>query len=91
MMKNPFLKTPLSFNIAILVLSGIISWFCLLMGFAHLFEGIHQIIEGRGPDIPLIESILGSIIVFYLCLVGIAAFIMAIASIKGILNNLQKH
>ncbi len=89
-MKNPFLKTPLILNIVVLIISGIISWFTLLFGFAHLFEGIGQIISGSVPNIPIEESILGWILITTLCGFGIGALIVAIAAIKGILSNVGK-
>lgn len=86
-MKNPFLKTPLLLNIGLLVITGIISVFTLLFGLAHAYEGITQAIEGTSPDIPASESLLGSIIVCFLCVIGIGAIVVAIAITKAIFSK----
>ena len=83
-MKNPFLKAPLFLNIVVLIVSGSISAFSLLFGFAHVLEGITQFIEGSGPDIPMGELLLGWTIVIFLCILGIGTLITTIAAIRAI-------
>jgi hypothetical protein len=83
-MKNPFLKAPLFINIVVLLIAGIISSFTLLFGLAHLFEGIKQIIEGSGPEIPMGESLLGWTMVILLCILGVGTLFIAIAAIRAI-------
>lgn len=90
-MKNPLLKAPLLLNIVILVISGIISFFTLLFGLAHLYEGIRQIIEGNGAYIPIGESLLGWVIVLLLFIIGISALVIAIAAINGIINKIRSN
>ena len=68
-------------NIVVLIVSGSISAFTLLFGFAHVIEGISQFIEGSGPDIPTGESLLGWTIVIFLCILGIGTLITTIAAI----------
>lgn len=89
-MRNPLLNAPLWLNIPILIVSGIISFFCLLFGFAHVIEGTKQFIQGTNTHIPVNAQILGGIIVFSLCVIGIAMLIVVLASIKGILKNLDR-
>lgn len=90
-MKNPLLEKPILLNVVVLVISGFISWFTLLMGFAHVFEGIKQFAEGNGPDIPIGQSILGWIIVLTLCIIGILTLVISIAAIKGIINKIKNN
>lgn len=89
-MKNLLLNVPLWLNIPILIVSGIVSFFCLLFGFAHVIEGTKQLIQGTNTHIPVNEQILGGIIVFSLCVIGIAMLMVVLASIKGILKKLDK-
>ena len=89
-MRNPLLKAPLLLNIVVLILSGIISAFSLIFGFAHVFEGIKQFIEGNGPDIPTEQTLLGWTIVIFLCVLGIGTLYITIASIRAIYHRFVK-
>ena len=89
-MKNPLLKKPFLMIIVILVIAGFVSWFTLLFGFAHLIEGIIQLIEGTSPNIPVGETILGWFFVIVLCIIGIITLFITIAAIKAIISKLKK-
>lgn len=83
-MKFPVIRESYFINTVVLILSLVISWFCLLFGLAHLFGE-------RNPNIPVSESILGYVICIALCLLGIGFLIIAITSIKGILYKLKNR
>ena len=88
-MKFPTIKAHILVNIVIVIFSAFISCFTLLFGFAHLFEGVKQIIVGGGSDIPLQESLLGWVFVIMLCIIGIITLVITIASIRGIIYKLK--
>lgn len=88
-MRNPLLNKPILLNVIILIISGFISFFTLLFGIAHLIEGITQIIEGSSSDISKGEHILGSIIVFMLCIVGVISLLVTIAAIQAIIKRIK--
>ena len=66
-MNFPTFKAPILANIIIAIISAIISSFTLLFGFAHLIEGITQIIKDTSPNHPAEVSIMGWTIVIFLC------------------------
>lgn len=70
-------------NIFILLFSLFVSWFCLLMGIAHL-------IEERNPNIPDSEYQKGVMICIGLCVIGVIFLVIAYASAKGILHKLKE-
>lgn len=82
-MKLPVIRESYFLNITILLFSLFVSWFCLLFGLAHL-------IEGRNPNIPNSEHIIGVMICIGLCIIGVVFLWIAIASIKGILFKLKE-
>ena len=82
-MKFPVIKEPILVNIGIFIFSVILSGFTLLFGIAHL-------IEGRNPNIPYSEHLLGLTFVIILCVVGVIFFVIAIAAIRGILDKLNR-
>ena len=82
-MKLPVLKAPILVNIVTVIFSVIISGFTLLFGIAHL-------IEGRNPNIPYSEHLLGLTFVIILCVVGVIFLVIAIAAIRGILDKLNR-
>ena len=86
-MKNPLLKNPVLLNVVILIISGFISWFTLLMGIAHIIEAIKQNINGTSPDIPKEEAILGAVIVTLLCVIGIIFLLLTIAASLAIIKR----
>ncbi len=81
-MKFPVLKAPILVNIVIVIISAFISWFTLLFGIAHL-------VEGRNPNIPYSEHLMGLAVVITLCVVGVIFLAIAIAAIKGIMDRLN--
>lgn len=89
-MKLPITRTSFFLNLVIIIFSLFVSWFTLLMGSAHLIGGI---IEGRNPDLPYSEHILGVAFCVGLCLVGIVFLLIAIGSIRGIIykNKAKQH
>jgi len=87
-MKFPVIRESYFLNVVILLVSLFVSWFGLLFGIAHLIEGIFG--NDPNPDIPLIQSIMGWIIVIGLCVVGVIFLLIAIASIKGIIYKIKK-
>ena len=88
-MKNPLLKAPLLFNIVVFIVAGYISWFTLIFGFAHLYEGLTQLMAGNSIDIPKGEAFLGSMMVILLCVIGVATLILAIAALSGIFRRVK--
>lgn len=76
--------TPLWLKIVVLIISGVLSFFFLLFGFAHVVEAAIQLMNGTGPDIPTSESLLGRIMVISMCMIGFLALMVMIAVIKGI-------
>lgn len=86
-MKNPLLNAPVLFNVAILIISGFVSWFTLTFGLAHLIEGISQINKGSSLDIPSGEYILGWVIVLMLCAVGISSILLTVAAMVAIMKR----
>jgi protein-S-isoprenylcysteine O-methyltransferase Ste14 len=89
-MNFPTLKGPTLVNIIIAIISAIISSFTLLFGFAHLIEGITQIIKGTSPNNPAGESIAGWTIVIFLCVIGVVFLVVTIAAIKGIIDKSKR-
>jgi succinate dehydrogenase hydrophobic anchor subunit len=89
-MNFPTFKAPILANIIIAIISAIISSFTLLFGFAHLIEGITQIIKGTSPNHPVEESIMGWTIVIFLCVIGVGFLIVTIAAIKGIIDKSKR-
>jgi len=87
-MKFPVIRESYFLNVVILLVSLFVSWFTLLFGIAHLIEGIFG---APNPNIPMVESIMGWIIVIGLCLVGVLFLVIAIASIKGIIYKLKNR
>jgi hypothetical protein len=83
-MKFPVIKAPILVNIVIAVISIAISGFTLLFGIAHIFEG-------RNPDIPNSEHLLGVTMVVGLCVLGIVFLVITIAAIKGIIFKLKQN
>ncbi|WNH13624.1 hypothetical protein [Thalassobellus suaedae] len=83
-MKNPLLKTPVFLNVVILIISGIISWFALLMGIAHIIEGSSS---PPNPDIPKIQAMIGWVVVMFLCIVGIVSLVITVAAILAIFKR----
>lgn len=86
-MKNPLIKKPVLLNVVILIISGIISLFTLTFGIAHLIEGIIQTIEGKRPNIPVGESILGWFMVALLCVIGVISLLLVVAAIQAIIKR----
>ena len=82
-MKLPLLRESYFLNIVILIISLFVSWTTLLFGLAHL-------IDGKNPNIPYTEHIVGVISCIVLCLIGIVSLLIAFASINGILYNLKR-
>ena len=88
-MKNPLLKAPLLFNIVVFIVAGYISWFTLIFGFAHLYDGLIQLIAGNSVAIPKGESFIGTMMVLFLCVIGIGALFLAIAALRGIFRRVK--
>ena len=82
-MKFPVIRLPIFANIIIVIISAFISWFTLLFGIAHIFEG-------GNPDIPDSEHLIGVIAVTTLCVIGIIFLIITIAAIRGIIERYKK-
>jgi len=82
-MKNLLLKNSVSLNVVILIISGFISWFTLLMGIAHIIEGIGS----PNPNIPKIQSMIGWFMVMFLCIIGIVSLVIAVAAILAIFKR----
>ena len=82
-MKFPTIRLPILVNVVIVLISAFISWFGLLFGIAHIFEG-------RNPDIPDSEHIKGVIAVTILCVIGIIFLVIAIAAIRGIIESYKE-
>ena len=70
-------------NVVIFLISLFVSWFTLLFGLAHL-------IEDKNPNVPYSEHIKGVVFCIILCLVGVVFLVVALASIKGILDKLKR-
>lgn len=82
-MKLPAIRESYFLNIFILLFSLFVSWFCLLMGIAHL-------IEERNPNIPDSEHQKGVMICIGLCVIGVIFLAIAYASAKGIFLKLKE-
>ncbi|WP_242093317.1 hypothetical protein [Aestuariivivens sediminicola] len=89
-MKNPFLKVPILWNVVIIIIAAVACPIPLIFGFAHLVEGITQIIEGTTPDHPASVAIQGWLFVIFLCLVGVALLAIAIGALIAILKRFFK-
>ena len=88
-MRNPLLKAPIYLSIIILIISGAISFFFLLFGLAHVFEGFIQLMEGTQRDIPKDQVILGWTMVTLFCLIGGFAALITIAALRSIINKVK--
>lgn len=82
-MKLPVIRESYFLNITILLFSLFVSWFCLLFGIAHL-------VEGRNPNIPNSEHVIGVMICIGLCIIGVVFLWIAYASAKGILFKIKE-
>lgn len=60
------------------------------MGFAHLIEGITQIITGTGPNHPPEVAAQGWITVIFLCIVGVGSLVVAVSAIVAIVKKIDK-
>ena len=81
------IRLPKFLNIVILVISLIIAGFTLLFGIAHIIEGIFS---EPNPNVPYSEKILGWTFVIGLCVVGVVFLLIAIASLNGIQEKIDK-
>ena len=89
-MKFPTFKVPIVVNIVIIIFSAFPCYFTLLFGFAHLIEGITQILEGTtNPNIPLAETIAGWLIVSLLCIIGMLFLVVITAAFRGIIDRIK--
>lgn len=77
-MKLPIIKESYFVNAVILVFSLFISWFGLLFGLAHL-------VEGRHPDTPMNEHLLGVAFCVALVIIGLAFGLLALACVRGMI------
>ncbi|WP_242130914.1 hypothetical protein [Aestuariivivens marinum] len=89
-MKNPFLKVPILWNVVIIIISVVACQIPLIFGFAHLVEGITQIIEGTTPNHPTLVAIQGWLTVISYCIVGVALLAIAIAALIAIIKRVFK-
>ena len=89
-MKNPLLKLPILLNVVIVIISGVICPVPLLFGFAHLIEGITQIIDGTSPNHPPGVAMQGWITVIFLCIVGIGFVVLGLAALIAIIKKVKK-
>ena len=82
-MKFPVIRESYFLNIFIVLFSLFVSWFCLLFGLAHLFEG-------GNPKIINLEHIAGIMFSIGLCVIGVIFLFIAYAAIRGILYKLKR-
>lgn len=66
-MKFPAIEGSLFFKLSIALVSAFVGWFTLLMGGAHLVEGL----TNPNTNIPLGESVLGVIFCLGLVVIGL--------------------
>jgi len=74
-MKFPIIKTSYLLNTVIIVVSLSISYFFLLFGIANLIY----------PDVPNEYLLQNTIVCIVVCGIGVSFFLLAIASLRGIL------
>lgn len=86
-MKFPSIEGSLFFNLGIICISGFVAWFTLLMGGAHLVEGVLHPNSG----IPVIEHFLGILFCIGLCLIGLLSLWVAIGAIIEVVNKFKKR
>ncbi|WP_370479032.1 hypothetical protein [Tamlana flava] len=89
-MKLPIIKGSYLLNISILIVSLYISWVTLAIGIAHLIGGENT--DTTSAEAFNFQHILGVIFIIFLCLIGLAFLIIALAAIRGIIHKLkEKH
>ncbi len=86
-MKFPRIDGSMFFNITIIIISGFVAWFCLLMGAAHIIEGILH----PNYSIPIGEQLLGGAFCVGLCIIGLISLWVAIGATIGVVNRFKNR
>lgn len=86
-MKFPTIDGSLFFNLGILLISAFVGWFTLLMGGAHLIEGlIHP-----NTGLPFWEGMLGVLFCVGLCVVGIFSIWITIGAVISLYKRYKEE
>lgn len=80
MMKFPIIRESLFFNLIIVLVSAVVSWFTFFMGAGHLVEAVTH----PNSKTPVWEAMLGTAFYLLLCAIGLLSFWVMIGAVKGL-------